>query len=182
MDSENEPHKEVISCSCGDTFATREKFEKHQLKERKRRFNNRVQDWLDEHVGGRLASWHQDNYKGRGIGSFAVAKREGISTNPDDDRAVRNAAIEYCRGALVEGNLVGLFADAFSEADTDVDDPETADGRIDWYVDGDEIDAVIDKMIAIAESHGMECARLGDGEYNIGRGEGYGITLNRRFH
>lgn len=117
MDMSDTPsdHTRVIRCSCGETFESEDDFERHKKKHRRRQFNEAAQQWLDEHVGGQLADWHDENRDSMGgLGAYHVAEHtDGIEPDPDSEIDVRDAAIQYCRDGLTPGNVEMVFYDQF---------------------------------------------------------------------
>jgi hypothetical protein len=109
-------HTRVIPCSCGQTFETEDTFEAHKRAQSCKEFNQATQEWLDEHLGGQIAEWHRENAFGMGgVGAYHTAKQQdNIGIEPTDEN-VREAAIQYARSALAEGNVRELFYDEFHD-------------------------------------------------------------------
>jgi transposase len=109
-----ETHHRVIQCSCGKTFECEDDFTRHKKRRQRKQFNNMAQDWLDEHLGGEIAKWHSSLCDSMGgIAAYQTAKEtDGIGTEPTHEN-IRDAAIEFARGSLMEGNKEQLFFEEY---------------------------------------------------------------------
>lgn len=105
---ENDRPAHGLRCDCGATFAKPRRFERHV-------FNERALDWIETNLGDPFTTYATDliHHDSQALTPWETAAEDNDDDepkrDPDNPYHVRQAAADYCRGALASPNLEALI-------------------------------------------------------------------------